>query len=69
MVSGDCMPIKSAEYIRAKLESQDADIIESVDYFDSDWIKTGMRDERLIYRHYFNERAQRWWFYTTERNA
>ncbi len=63
MVSGDCMPIKSAEYIRAKLESQDADIIESVDYFDSDWIKTGMRDERLIYRHYFNERAQRWWFY------
>ena len=63
MVSGDCMPIKSAEFIRTQLESQDADIIESVDYFNSNWIKTGMRDERLIYRHYFNERAQKGRFY------
>ena len=24
--------------------------------FDSDWIKTGIKEERLIYRHFFNER-------------
>ena len=31
-------------------------IIESVDFFASDWIKTGIKEERLIYRHWFNER-------------
>ncbi len=29
-----------------------ADYIESVDFFDSDWIKTGIKEERLIYRHF-----------------
>ena len=63
MISGDCMPTKSAGYIHDFLDAQDADFIESFDYFRSDWIKTGMREERLIYRHYFNERTQKWWFY------
>lgn len=63
MISGDCMPTKSADYIHDFLDAQDADFIESFDYFRSDWIKTGMREERLIYRHYFNERTQKWWFY------
>jgi hypothetical protein len=63
MLSGDCMPIKSAEYSHAFLDREDVDYIESVDFFTSDWIKTGIKDERLIYRHFFNERTQKAWFY------
>ena len=63
MLSGDCMPIKSAEYTRAFLGGDDCDYIESVDFFDGDWIKTGIKEERLIYRHWFNERTQKMAFY------
>lgn len=63
MVSGDCMPIKSAAFAHAMLDRNDVDYIESYDFFDSDWIKTGFREERLIYRHYFNERTQKRRFY------
>lgn len=58
MLSGDCMAIKSAQYIHSFLDSNDRDYIESFDFFESDWIKTGMKEDRLIYRHYFNERTQ-----------
>ncbi|MEQ6249310.1 DUF5928 domain-containing protein [Sulfitobacter sp. HNIBRBA3233] len=64
MLSGDCMAIKSAEYTHRFLDDNDADFIESFDYFESDWIKTGWKEERLIYRHWFNERTQKKWFYT-----
>ncbi|WP_298840185.1 DUF5928 domain-containing protein [uncultured Roseobacter sp.] len=63
MLSGDCMAIKTAEYTHSYLDGNDADFIESFDYFESDWIKTGMKEERLIYRHFFNERAQSRLFY------
>jgi hypothetical protein len=63
MLSGDCMPIKTAEQVRTYLESEDADHIESFDFFESDWIKTGIKHERLIYRHWFNERRQKALFY------
>ena len=63
MLSGDCMPIKTAEYIRGRLEREDVDYIESFDFFGSDWIKTGIKEERLIYRHWFNERKRKWLFY------
>lgn len=63
MISGDCMPIKSAAYLHDFLDRHDQDFIESVDFFTSGWIKTGFRDERLIYRHYFNERRQKSLFY------
>ncbi len=63
MLSGDCMAIKSAEYAHQFLDEHDQDFIESVDYFNSDWIKTGWKEERLIYRHWFNERTQRKLFY------
>jgi hypothetical protein len=63
MLSGDCMPIKTAEYVRAFLEREEADYIESFDFFGSDWIKTGLKEERLVYRHWFNERQRKWWFY------
>jgi len=64
MVSGDCLPIKSAEYAHEFLDSDSKDYIESVDYFHGGWIKTGMKEERLIYRHYFNERKHKRLFYT-----
>lgn len=65
MVSGDCMPVKSADYLHDFLDRDDVDYVESFDYFESDWIKTGFREERLIYRHWFNERTQKWLFYTS----
>jgi hypothetical protein len=67
MLSGDCMAIKTAEYIHRFLDENDRDFIESFDYFESDWIKTGMKEERLIYRHYFNERTTKTLFYASYR--
>lgn len=67
MVSGDCMAIKSAIYAHDFLDADDVDYIESFDYFESDWIKTGMKEERLIYRHFFNERTQKHRFYANYR--
>jgi hypothetical protein len=65
MLSGDCMAIKSAQYAHAFLDAQDADFIESFDFFKSEWINTGLREERLIYRHWFNERKNKWLFYNS----
>jgi len=65
MVSGDCMPIKSAAYLHGFLEENDKDFIEAFDYYTSGWIKTGLQEERLIYRHYFNERKHKALFYTS----
>lgn len=67
MLSGDCMAIKSAEYTHDYLDNRDVDYIESFDFFESDWIKTGMKEERLIYRHFFNERSQPRLFYAAYR--
>ncbi len=63
MLSGDCMAIKTAEYVHSFLDERDMDFIESHDFFESNWIKTGMKEDRLIYRHYFNERNQPRLFY------
>jgi len=63
MLSGDCMPIKSAAYVHDFLDEKDVDYIESYDFFESDWIKTGWKEERLKYRHFFNERSQKRLFY------
>lgn len=65
MLSGDCMAIKSARYLHQFLDDRDVDYIESFDFIGSGWIKTGMREDRLIYRHFFNERANKWLFYTS----
>ncbi len=64
MLSGDCMAIKTAEYAHAFLDRNDKDYVESFDFFESDWIKTGIKEERLIYRHFFNERQNKKLFYT-----
>jgi len=58
MVSGDCMATKSAAFAHKFLDSHECDYIESFDFFESGWIKTGIKEERLIYRHWFNERTQ-----------
>ncbi|SMX45533.1 DUF5928 domain-containing protein [Actibacterium lipolyticum] len=63
MLSGDCMPVKSAKYVHAFLDAEDVDYIESFDFMTSDWIKTGMKEDRLIYRHLFNERTQKKLYY------
>ncbi len=63
MLSGDCMAIKSSSYAHEVLDVQDVDYIESFDFFGSDWIKTGMKKDRLIYRHWFNERQNKRLFY------
>lgn len=65
MLSGDCMAIKTAEYAHAFLDENDADFIESHDFFESDWIKTGLKTERLIYRHVLNERRHKRLFYAS----
>jgi hypothetical protein len=65
LVSGDCAPIKPARHIEERLAREELDYIECYDYFTSDWIKTGWRDERVIYRHWFNERSQRRLFYAS----
>ncbi|KAA9010578.1 DUF5928 domain-containing protein [Histidinibacterium aquaticum] len=65
MVSGDCMAIKSSGYAHDLLDSRDVDYIESEDFFESDWIKTGIKEERLIYRHWFNERSRKSLFYAS----
>ena len=65
MLSGDCMPIKTAEFAHDFLDREEVDYIESFDYFNSDWIKTGIKEERLIYRHWFNERNHKALFYAS----
>lgn len=65
MLSGDCMPIKSAEFAHEYLARHNGDFIESFDFFKGDWIKTGIKEERLIYRHWFNERNSKFLFYTS----
>ena len=65
MLSGDCLPIKSAAYVHDFLDENDVDHIENFDFFESDWIKTGFKEERLIYRHWFNERTQKRLFYAS----
>jgi hypothetical protein len=65
LLSGGCMPIKSAEWVHDFLAARDADHIECVDFADGGWIRTGLREERLIYRHFFNERSQKRLFYAS----
>ena len=65
MLSGDCMAIKTAEYAHDFLDRHDKDYIESFDFFESDWIKTGIKKERLIYRHFFHERQNKKLFYAS----
>ena len=58
LILGNCMPIKPIGFAHDFLSIQDVDYIESFDYFESDWIKQGQREDRLIYRHYFNQHTQ-----------
>ncbi len=63
LISGDCYPSKSGVTIRRELAANDRDFIETNDFLDSDWIKTGLKEDRLIYRHFVNERERPNLFY------
>lgn len=63
LISGDCSPIKSARYIHDTLDTDGKDYIEHQDFFSSGWIKTGLKEDRLHFRHFFNERSQKRMFY------
>lgn len=65
MLSGDCVPIKPITYMHRFLDENAKDYIEHNDYFESNWIKVGLKEERLIYRHWFNERANKPLFYAS----
>ncbi len=65
MLSGDCMPIKPVSHMHRFLRENDKDFIEHNDFFESDWIKVGLKEERLVYRHWFNERARKPLFYAS----
>lgn len=65
MVSGDCTPVKPAHYMHRYLEENSRDFIECEDFFGSDWIKVGLKEERLVYRHWFNERQNKALFYAS----
>lgn len=65
LLSGDCMPVKSAEFVHGFLDAEPVDHIESLDFHSSGWIKTGLVEERLQYRHVFNERRHKWLFDTS----
>ncbi|MEM7507230.1 MAG: DUF5928 domain-containing protein [Pseudomonadota bacterium] len=66
LMSGDCYPTKSRSYIERFLETHHgSDFIEINDFYDGGWIRTGPAIERLIYRHWFNERERKWLFYTS----
>ena len=65
MVSGDCMAIKPASYAHRFLEERNRDFVECEDFFASDWIKVGLKEERLIYKHWFNERNNKPLFYAS----
>lgn len=63
LVSGDCMPIRPRAAIVHALAAGDRDFIEAADFFTSGWIRTGLAEERLTYRHYVNERRHPALFY------
>ncbi|MFZ9132198.1 MAG: DUF5928 domain-containing protein [Gemmobacter sp.] len=63
LLSGDCWPIMPVRQIRAHLDADGRDRIECADFLTSGWIRTGLVEERLLYRHPFNERTQRRLFY------
>ena len=65
MLSGDCMPIKPIKHMHWFLDDSGKDYIDHHDFFESDWIKVGLKEERLIYRHWFNERANKALFYAS----
>ncbi|MEM7546245.1 MAG: DUF5928 domain-containing protein [Pseudomonadota bacterium] len=64
LMSGDCYPAKSGAFIRKELAAGDRDFVETNDFLDSDWIKTGLKEDRLIYRHFVNERERPELFYS-----
>ncbi len=64
LMSGDCLPTKTRGYIDQFLDDE-TDHIEVNDFLTSNWIRTGIKEDRLVYRHWFNERKYKKLFYTS----
>jgi len=64
LISGDCYPTKTRGYLDRYL-ADDRDIVEAADFHGSGWIRTGLKEDRLIYRHWFNERKRKRLFYAS----
>lgn len=62
LLSGDCYPTKSRGYLDRWL-GENTDVIETHDFHTGGWIRTGLKEERLVYRHWFNERERPGAFY------
>lgn len=62
LLSGDCYPTKSRGWLDTWLDDG-SDIIETRDFYTSGWIRTGMKEDRFVYRHWFNEREHPRAFY------
>lgn len=65
LISGDCMPTKPALDIRRSLDATGRDWINAEPFETSEFIQTGFREERLVYRHWFNERTRARAFYAS----
>lgn len=65
--STDCLPTQPAAALRAALRADPRDRIETADFLRSDWIKTGLREERVQHFHFVNERAHPRLFYRAAR--
>lgn len=64
LMSGSCYPTKSRAYLDQYVDDA-TDIIEAHDFRATDWIRTGLTDERFTRRHWFNERTQSKRFYAS----
>lgn len=65
LISRNCIPVHPRDTIAKTLDDASLDYIECHDLTRSDWIKTGLREDRLAYRHFFNERTQSRFFYAS----
>lgn len=63
-ISGSCLPIRPYEELEEFLSQNDksVDYIESVAIGASNWVKSGLDEERLTLYHPFSWRSQRWLF-------
>ncbi|MEM9210693.1 MAG: DUF5928 domain-containing protein [Pseudomonadota bacterium] len=67
LISGACAPIRPRRYVIDHLDMDPRDHIEVEDLAESDWIRTGMKEDRYRYRHFFNERKRPALFYKSLR--
>ncbi len=69
-LSGDCVPIRSHEELQDVIGRQKLDYIETSEFYNGGWIKTGPHIERIRFYHFINERKYKpifYWSYGVQR--